>query len=147
MVLTIFLVYPWTSFLIADGRRRDLVRCMLTGLVLVTVTGLILISQLEARGAALAAVGADAALAVTIVLAVRRVGDGTWPVPRSFLWRYALVLALGAGAGVATLSAAPAVAAGAVAALVFVAGALALRIVPEELTTLVPLAARRAARD
>ena len=24
MVLTIFLVYPWTSFLIADGRRRDL---------------------------------------------------------------------------------------------------------------------------
>jgi len=147
MVLTIFLVYPWTSFLIADGRRRDLVRCMLTGLVLVTVTGLILISQLDARGAALAAVGADAALAVTIVLAVRRVGDGTWPVPRSFLWRYTLVLALGAGAGVATLSAASAVAAGAVAALVFVAGALALRIVPEELTTLVPLAARLAARD
>ena len=31
VVLTIFLIYTWTTFLIADGRRRTLVQCMLVG--------------------------------------------------------------------------------------------------------------------
>jgi O-antigen/teichoic acid export membrane protein len=138
VVLTIFLVYPWTAFMIADGRRRDLVRCMLAGLALVVVAGLVLISQLDARGAALAALVADVGLAAMVVQSVRRVGDHTWPVPGSFLWRYVLVLGLACGAGAATLQAAPAVVAAAVAAAVFGAGAVALRIVPEELTELIP---------
>jgi O-antigen/teichoic acid export membrane protein len=138
VVLTIFLVYPWTAFMIADGRRRDLVRCMLAGLALVVVAGLVLISQLDARGAALAALVADVGLAAMVVQSVRRVGDHTWPVPGSFLWRYVLVLGLACGAGVATLQAAPAVVAAVVAAAVFGAGAVALRIVPEELTELIP---------
>ena len=32
VVLTLFLVYAWTAFLIADGHRRSLVRRMLIGL-------------------------------------------------------------------------------------------------------------------
>jgi O-antigen/teichoic acid export membrane protein len=138
VVLTIFLVYPWTAFMIADGRRRDLVRCMLAGLALVVVAGLVLISQLDARGAALAAVVADVGLAAMVVQSVRRVGDGTWPVPGWFLWRYVLAVGIAAGAGAATLQAAPDAVAGVVAAAVFIASAVALRIVPEELTTLIP---------
>jgi O-antigen/teichoic acid export membrane protein len=138
VVLTIFLVYPWISFLIADGRRRELVRSMLFGLVLVTVSGVVLISALDASGAALAAVVADVALAATVIRAIRAVGDGAWPLPGWFLWRYVLVLGVSGGAGALALSALPAAAAGAVAATAFAAGALALRIVPEELGELIP---------
>lgn len=138
VVLTIFLVYPWTAFMIADGRRRDLVRCMLSGLALVVAAGLVLISQLDARGAALAAVVADVGLAAMVVHSVRHVGDGTWPVPRWFLWRYVLALGLSAGVGAAALQVGPAAVAGVVAAAAFVASAAALRIVPEELTQLIP---------
>ena len=59
VVLTIFLIYSWTTFLIADGHRRALVRCMLTGLVALFVAGVPLIAQFEAEGAAMAAVAAD----------------------------------------------------------------------------------------
>ncbi len=62
VVLTIFLVYAWTTFLIADGHRRALVRCMLIGLAALFVAGVPLIAQLDAEGAALAAVAADVVL-------------------------------------------------------------------------------------
>ena len=63
VVLTIFLVYAWITFLIADGRRRALVYCMLVGTAALLVTGVVLIAQLDAEGAALAALAADLVLA------------------------------------------------------------------------------------
>ena len=90
VVLTIFLVYAWTAFLIADGHRRALVRCMLIGLAALFVTGIVLIAELDAQGAALAALVADVVLAAVILRAVRRVGDGRVGVERAYLARYVL---------------------------------------------------------
>lgn len=137
-VLTIFLVYPWTAFLIADGRRRELVRCMLIGLVCVVVAGVVLISLFDAQGAALAAVLADVVLAFTVMFAVRAVSDGDWPIAAGYFARFCVALALGAAAAGAALAVAPAVAAAAIGAAVFAAAAAVLRLVPEEITALVP---------
>ncbi|MGH2947336.1 MAG: oligosaccharide flippase family protein, partial [Solirubrobacteraceae bacterium] len=71
VVLSIFLVYGWTAFLIADGRRRALVQSMLVGTSTLFVTGVVLLAQLDAEGAALAAVAADVVLAALFLRAVR----------------------------------------------------------------------------
>ena len=76
VVLTVFLVYTWTTFLIADGRRRALVQCMLVGTSALLVTGVPLIAEFDAEGAALAAVVADLVLAAATLRAVRHVGHG-----------------------------------------------------------------------
>jgi O-antigen/teichoic acid export membrane protein len=62
VVLTVFLVYLWTGFLIADGRRRALVLCMLGGTAVLIVAGIAFIAPLDAQGGALAAVAADVVL-------------------------------------------------------------------------------------
>jgi O-antigen/teichoic acid export membrane protein len=138
VVLTIFLVYAWIGFLIADGRRRDLVRCMLVGTVALLVSGVVLISLLDAEGAALAALVADLLLAAVILRAVRRVGDGEVGIGRSYLVRYVLVLASSAGAAIAVAAVAPAVVAAVVAAAVFTGAAFALGLVPTEVRDLLP---------
>jgi O-antigen/teichoic acid export membrane protein len=138
VILTTFLVYAWTAFLIADGRRRALVQSMLIGTVALLVAGVALIAQLDAKGAGLAAIVADVVLAAVILRAVRRVGDGGLGVGGDYLARYVALLAGAGGAALAVLAVAPAVVAAIVAALVFIAGAFALRIVPSELTALIP---------
>ena len=138
VALTIFLVYSWTAFLIADGHRRALVRCMLIGLAVLFVTGLPLIAMLDAEGAALAALAADVALTAVILRAVRHVGDGRVGVDARYLARYAAALAAGGGAAVAVLAVAPAAVAAVAAAAAFSAAAFALRLVPSELTALIP---------
>jgi O-antigen/teichoic acid export membrane protein len=138
VVLTTFLVYAWTAFLIADGQRRALVQCMLVGTLALLAAGVTLIAQFDARGAALAAITADVVLAGVILRAVRRVGDGSIGIGAGYVARYAAVLAAAGGAALAVLAAAPAVIATIAAAAVFVAGAFALRIVPSELTALIP---------
>jgi O-antigen/teichoic acid export membrane protein len=138
VVLTIFLVYAWTAFLIADGHRRALVRCMLIGLAALFLTGIPLIAELDADGAALAAVAADVVLTAVIFGAVRRVGDGRIGVEGGYLARYVAALGAGAGVAVALLAVAPAVVAACAAAAAFSAGAFAMRLVPSELTALLP---------
>jgi O-antigen/teichoic acid export membrane protein len=138
VVLTIFLVYAWTAFLVADGHRRALVRCMLIGLAALFATGVPLIAQLDAEGAALAAVAADIVLTAVIFLAVRRVGDGRVGVEPDYLARYAVALVAGAGAALGVLAVAPASVAACAAAAVFTGAAFALRLVPSELTALLP---------
>jgi O-antigen/teichoic acid export membrane protein len=138
VVLTIFLVYSWTAFLIADGRRRALVGCMLTGLAALFLAGFPLIAQLDAQGAALAALIADVVLTTVILHAVRRVGDGRIGVEGAYLVRYVATLAIGAGVALAVLAVAPAVVAACAAGLAFTGVALALGIVPSELTALLP---------
>ena len=138
VVLTIFLVYAWTTFLIADGHRRALVKCMLIGLAALLVTGVPLIAELDAEGAALAAVVADVVLTAVILRAVRRVGDGRVGVEGVYLARYIAALAAGAGVALAVVAVAPAVVAAGAAAATFTGVAFALRLVPSELTALIP---------
>jgi O-antigen/teichoic acid export membrane protein len=138
VVLTIFLVYAWTAFLIADGHRRALVRCMLIGLAALFLTGVPLIAEFDADGAAMAAVAADVVLTGVIFVAVRRVGDGRIGVEVGYLARYAAALAAGVGAALALLAVGPAVVAACAAAAAFSVVAFALRLVPSELTALLP---------
>jgi O-antigen/teichoic acid export membrane protein len=138
VVLTIFLIYAWTAFLVADGHRRALVRCMLIGLAALFLTGVPLIAQLDADGAALAAVAAEVVLTTVVFRAVRRVGDGRVGVEGGYLARYAVVLAAGAGAALAVLAVAPVAVAAGAAAAVFIGVAFALGLVPSELTALLP---------
>jgi O-antigen/teichoic acid export membrane protein len=138
VVLTIFLVYAWITFLIADGRRRALVQCMLVGTSALFATGIILIAQFDAEGAAVAAVAADVVLAAVTLRAVRHAGDGEVGIERGYLARYAAALAAGGGSALAVLAVAPAVVAAVAAAAMFSGAALALRIVPSELTALLP---------
>jgi O-antigen/teichoic acid export membrane protein len=138
VVLTIFLVYAWTAFLVADGHRRALVRCMLIGLAALLATAVPLIAQLDAEGAALAAVAADVVLTAVIYFAVRRVGDGRVGVEPDYMARYAVALAAGAGVALAVLAVAPAAVAAVAAAAAFSGAAFALRLVPSELTALLP---------
>jgi O-antigen/teichoic acid export membrane protein len=138
VVLTIFLVYAWTAFLVADGHRRALVRCMLIGLAALLATSVPLIAQLDAEGAALAAVAADVVLTAVIYFAVRRVGDGRVGVEPDYMARYAVALAAGAGVALAVLAVAPAAVAAVAAAAAFSGAAFALRLVPSELTALLP---------
>jgi O-antigen/teichoic acid export membrane protein len=138
VVLTIFLVYAWTAFLVADGHRRALVRCMLIGLAALFVTGVPLIAQLDAEGAALAAVAADLVLTAVIFQAVRRVGDGQVGVEPDYLVRYAVTLVAGVAAALGVLAVAPATVAACAAAAAFTGVAFALRLVPSELTALLP---------
>jgi O-antigen/teichoic acid export membrane protein len=138
VVLTIFLVYSWTAFLIADGHRRALVRCMLIGLAVLFAAGVPLIAALDAKGAALAALAADLVLTAVMLGAVRRVGDGSVGVETGYLIRYAATLAVGAGVALAVLAVAPAVVAAVAAAAAFAVAALSLRLVPSELMALIP---------
>ena len=138
VVLTIFLVYAWTAFLVADGHRRALVRCMLIGLAALFATGVPLIAQLDAEGAALAAVAADVVLMAVIYFAVRRVGDGRLGVEPGYLARYAVALVAGGVAALGVLAVAPAAVAACAAAAAFTGAAFALRLVPSELTALLP---------
>jgi len=138
VALTIFLVYPWTAFLIADGHRRALVRCMLVGLAVLFVTGVPLIALLDAEGAALAALAADLVLTAVILQAVRHVGDGRVGVEAGYLARYVAAVAASAGVAVVVMAMAPAVVAAVAAAAAFTGIAFALRLVPSELTALIP---------
>jgi O-antigen/teichoic acid export membrane protein len=138
VVLTIFLVYSWTAFLIADGHRRALVRCMLIGLAVLFLTGVPLIATLDAKGAALAALAADLVLTAVMLGPVRRVGDGRVGVEPGYLARYAAALAVATGTALAVLAFGPAVVAAIAAAAVFIGVAFALRLVPSELTALIP---------
>jgi O-antigen/teichoic acid export membrane protein len=138
VVLTMFVVYAWVAFLIADGRRRALVRCMLIGTLTLVVAGIVLIARFDAQGGALAALAADVVLMAVTWGAVRHVGDGSVGIGRGYLVRYAAVAAGGAGAGLAVAAVAPAVVAAVAAAAVFTGLAVALRLVPSELTALLP---------
>jgi O-antigen/teichoic acid export membrane protein len=138
VVLTIFLVYAWTAFLVADGHRRALVRCMLIGLAALFLAGVPLIVEFDANGAAFAAVVADVVLTAVIFLAVRRVGEGRVGVETGYLVRYAVALAVGASAALAVLAVAPAAVAACAAAAAFAGAAFTLRLMPPELTALIP---------
>ena len=131
-IVTVFLVTAWTTFLIADHRQRDLVRCVLVGLAALLVAAVVLIPLYDAKGAAAAAVVADLAYAGAVFVAIRRLPDRPVPVPLGFCARLALATALSLAVGLAALGLPDAVTA-TLAALVFAGLAVALRIVPPDI--------------
>ena len=135
-VVTIFLVQAWAAFLIADDHRRDLLRCVLLGLVALVVAGLVLIPVADARGAAVAAVVADVVYATAVFVAIRRLPGQPTPLNGRFLARLAVAFGVAALAGVA-IPASDAVAA-AVAATLFAAACIALRMVPVDVWSAIP---------
>jgi hypothetical protein len=70
--------------------------------------------------------------------AVRRVGDGRVGVEPGYLARYLVALAAGVGVALAVAAVAPDVVAAAAAALAFSGACFVLRLLPSELTALIP---------
>jgi O-antigen/teichoic acid export membrane protein len=133
-IVTVFLVTAWATFLIADHHQRDLVRCVLVGLAALLAAALVLIPIYDARGAAAAAVVADVAYATAVFVAIRRLKDRPVPVPLGFCGRLAVAAGVSLGVGLAASGLPDAVTA-TVAALVFIALAVALRTVPPDVYT------------
>jgi len=135
-VITIFLVQAWAAFLVADDHRRDLLRCVLIGLGVLAVSAVVLIPIADARGAAIAAVVADVAYALSVFIAVRRLPGRPSPLNWSFLGRFgiALAAALAVGLAVPGTDAVAAAAAGAV----FLAACVIQRMVPVDVWSAMP---------
>ena len=135
-VVTIFLVTTWAGFLIADDRRRALLRCVLIGLGALLAAGVVLIPLQEAQGAAIAAVVADVAYATSVFLAIRRLPGHPNALNRGFVVRLAIASGAAILAGVA-VPGTDAVAAAA-AALLFAVACLALRMIPIDVWSAIP---------
>jgi O-antigen/teichoic acid export membrane protein len=135
-IVTVFLVQAWITFLIADGRQRDLVLCVAVGLLALVVAGLALIPPYGAKGAAGAAVVADVVYASAAYIAVRRLPGRPTPLHLSFALRWVAIVAVSLGAAVA--SGLPAAVGAAIAAVIFVALAMLLRMVPIDFYTAIP---------
>jgi hypothetical protein len=95
---------------------------------------LALVPPLQAEGAALATFGAEAILAVSLLVALA-VRHPTLRPSFAALWR--LVVPLAAGAGVAVVLPAPSVVLAVMAGVVYLALAFAFRAVPPELVAAV----------
>jgi hypothetical protein len=83
-------------------------------------------------------VAADLVLTAVMLRAVRRVGDGRLGVETAYLARYAAAIVAGGGVALAVLAVGPAVLAAVAGAAAFTGVAFALRLVPSELTALIP---------
>jgi O-antigen/teichoic acid export membrane protein len=143
-IVTIFLVQSWITFLLADGHQRDLVRCVVVGLVALAVAGLALIGPYGAKGAAGAAVAADVVYASAVYLAVRRLPGPLVPLHLGYCAR--LVVVAGGALAAGWFSGLPDALAATLAAVVFVVLAVVLRMVPVDLYAAIPRP-RRAHRD
>jgi O-antigen/teichoic acid export membrane protein len=135
-VMTIFLVQAWAAFLVADDHRRDLLRCVLTGLAAVAVLGVVLIPLAGAEGAAAAAVGADVVYATAVFLAIRRLPGRPVPLHGGFLARFAVAICAAIAVGL-LLPVGDEAAAGA-AAVVFAAACGLQRMVPVDVWSAIP---------
>jgi O-antigen/teichoic acid export membrane protein len=130
-IVTVFLVQSWITFLLADGHRRDLVGCVVLGLVALAVAGVALISPYGAKGAAGAAVVADVIYASAVHVAVRHLPGPLAPLRLGYCVR--LVIAVTCALGAGWVSGLPDALAAGLAAGVFVGLAIALRMVPIDL--------------
>jgi O-antigen/teichoic acid export membrane protein len=140
-IVTIFLVQSWITFLIADGRQRDVVLCVGLGLVALVVAGVALIGPYGARGAAASAVIADVVYAGAAYVAIRRLPGRPVALHGRFLVRWLAIVAIALGAGVA--SGLPDALAAILAAAVFVSLAALARLVPIDFYTAIPRPRRR----
>jgi O-antigen/teichoic acid export membrane protein len=140
-IVTIFLVQAWATFLIADHHQRDLVRSVLVGLAALVAAAVVLIPLYGAKGAAAAAVVADVAYVAAVFVSIRRLRGRPVPVPLAFCGRLALATGVAVAVGFAA-SALPDAVTATIAALVFAGLALAMRMVPPDFYTALPIRRR-----
>jgi O-antigen/teichoic acid export membrane protein len=129
-LLGVFVTQTIQLALIALRLQRALIVANTTGFVLVVVLGLALVPWAGARGAAVAAVAAEAVLAATLLLVLFRARPAVLPDFR-FAWRVAIAAGCaGTAFAIPGLSPWPRAA---VAAAIYVVVAFAVRAVPREL--------------
>ncbi|HWG55339.1 MAG TPA: polysaccharide biosynthesis C-terminal domain-containing protein [Gaiellaceae bacterium] len=129
-LVPLFLATAWTLILVALGSMRALAFANAGALVLVVGVGIPLVAADGARGAAVAAVTAEAVLAAAIGVVLTRVAPGQLRIPE----RAPRVLAA-AAAGAATAVVVPhALLSGVAAGAVYSTALVLLRAVPPELT-------------
>lgn len=75
-LITLFTMAAWTPTILALNRQVALALAGIAGLIAVVVLGLVLIPSLEAKGAAIAAVAADALLLVATRIVLYRAAPG-----------------------------------------------------------------------
>jgi O-antigen/teichoic acid export membrane protein len=125
-----FLVATWSSALLSAGQYR---RILWSNLVALATTGILcvaLIPGMGAEGAAIATVAAEAALAVSYLVALGHYDRALLPTPGA-LARLLPGAAIAAAAGLALDL--PPVVESVLCGAIYVAGAFALRAVPPEL--------------
>lgn len=128
-LLWVFLGQTWQLGLVAIRQQRALAVANAFALLVVVALGLALIPVAAAQGAAIAAVVAEASLALGLLAFLRRTGRDL--VPRGgFAWRVGACAAL-AGA-VVLVPGLPTLAAGALAGLLYAAGVVVTRALPRE---------------
>lgn len=126
----VFLAAAWTPTLLGMGRAGVLVAASSLGALMLLGTGLLLIPELEAEGAALAAVAGDVTVCVVTYVLLVRVGPGR-SISLMGLGRIALAAIPAVTIGLVDVV--PDAVGAALAATVFVAAAVALRAVPPEI--------------
>jgi GT2 family glycosyltransferase/O-antigen/teichoic acid export membrane protein len=129
--ITVFVSMGWQSTLFGLGRVRSAALAIAAGLLAVLGTGLLLIPDHGATGAAIAAVVGDVVLCAAAYVALRLAGPGRW-----FSVGTSLRLATAAGAAVAVglIPGLPDGVRAVAVTAVFAGVVLLLRAVPEELT-------------
>ena len=128
-LLAVFLGQAWQLGLLAARRQSALVATNAAGLVLVVALGLALIPRFDARGAAVAAVIAEAVLAVLVFAFLRRARPAATP-SLAFAWRVGVAAA---AAAAPLLLGLPPLAAAAAALVLYLAVGAAARAFPREL--------------
>jgi len=132
-LFTLFVTAAWSPTLIGMHRQVSVAGAVAVGLVIAIAGGLVLIPAGEAEGAAWAAAAADTFVLAACYLLLRRAGPGR-ELSLAFVPR--LALAAAPALAVVLIPGLPAVADAIAGAAIFTALALALRIVPPEVTGL-----------
>jgi O-antigen/teichoic acid export membrane protein len=128
-LIPVFLAQAWTLGLISLRRQRSVAVGNAVALVAVLVLGLILVPAFGTHGAAAAGVATEALLALALFVAFRRLEPGVAP-RLGFAWRP--LVAAAAGAAVPILLDVSGWIEAPIAAVVFLAVAVIVRAVPEE---------------
>lgn len=129
-VFTTFLAAAWSPILIALGRQRDLAITTAIGLLIALAAGAALIPPFGAEGGAVAAAIADAALAVMLMLALRRSGYGP-RLPAALVARLLTLTVV--GVALVLVPGIPALLHALLAGTAFAGAAWALRVIPPEI--------------
>ena len=130
MIVTLFLISAWNPALIALRRQRAMAIVTGIGLLASVTAGLVLIPLFDARGASVAAVFAELFTAGGTFLVLWRAGPGR---ELHFGWLPRALAVVGAAFAVGLLCPGSDAVRTVVACAVFVVGAAALRLLPQEL--------------
>jgi O-antigen/teichoic acid export membrane protein len=134
-LLTLFVTAAWSPTLIGMHRQGSVAAATGIGLLIAITAGVTLVPVAQAEGAAWAAAIADGFVLVAAYVLLRRAGPGR-DLRLGFAPR--LLLAAALALAISLVPGIPALVDASVGAAIFVATALALRIVPPEIAGLLP---------